>query len=363
MKIAYIQPRLSSRGGAERVLLCFLNAFSKKYDIDILTSEFAPKSAFKEFENYKNNIKVVFPKTIPSNFKFLKHLEGYDLIIASSPTQLVALCNKTPVICYAHSPYRAIRAEFDLPYFFKKNPLVLFFIPLLKILEKKAFERCSYILANSKFTLNNLQRYNLLPDKTPRKVIYPPTNVNVLKKTRWDNYFLYVSRIDPPKRQHLAIQAFNKALKSSNSNYKLILAGSISDAAYYKYLNRIKGPNVEILTNLHNKEVANLYKSAYACLFCAKNEDFGLTPVEAQAFGKIVLVLGEGGCLETVINNKTGFLIKNVDELSKKIIYLIDNPKILRDAAPKCIKNAIKFSERSFVEDFAKVLEAFGENK
>jgi len=364
MKIAYVQPRLNSKGGSERVLLLFLKNFSKKHDIDILTSELDLSSCYDDFKAYKNNIRVAFSRRIPGNLRYLKSIKSYDLIIASSPAQTVAIRTKIPIIAYAHSPYRAIRQEFDLSIFSKNNPLLVFAIPIFAALEKLAFNKCIGIITNSYFTMKNLDKYNLLPENLPRQVIYPAVEIKA-GKPKWKKYFLYISRIDPTKRQHLAIEAFNKVLENNPKyrNFKLILAGHVNNTNYCKYLESIKGPNIEILQNLSDKQLAVLYKSAYACLFCAKNEDFGITPVEAQSFGKMVLVLGEGGCKETIIDDKTGFFVKNTDEFSKKIAYLMENPQILHKAAPNCLKNVRKFSEKAFVDKFAKILEAFEKDK
>jgi glycosyltransferase involved in cell wall biosynthesis len=39
-------------------------------------------------------------------------------------------------------------------------------------------------------------------------------------------------------------------------------------------------------------------------------EDFGMVPVEAQACGRPVIALAEGGALESVVDGVTGILVK-----------------------------------------------------
>lgn len=44
----------------------------------------------------------------------------------------------------------------------------------------------------------------------------------------------------------------------------------------------------------------------------AADEDFGITPVEAQAAGAPVIAYGKGGVLESVVPNRTGvFLVSS----------------------------------------------------
>ena len=65
------------------------------------------------------------------------------------------------------------------------------------------------------------------------------------------------------------------------------------------------GPTVELLGWQDDAAVRDLYSRARALVFCGV-EDFGLTPVEAQASGCPVIALGQGGTLETVIDGETG---------------------------------------------------------
>ena len=68
-------------------------------------------------------------------------------------------------------------------------------------------------------------------------------------------------------------------------------------------------------------EAVQLYQNAKGFLFPGE-EDFGITPLEAQACGTPVIAYGRGGALETVIDNKTGihFREQNVESLKEAII-------------------------------------------
>ena len=90
----------------------------------------------------------------------------------------------------------------------------------------------------------------------------------------------------------------------------------------------------------------------------AKDEDFGITPVEAMSCGTPVIAFNGGGYKETVINNKTGILFDNysIDGL----ITAIKEFESLRQAQGKqisedCIEQAEKFSKERFkneIKDF-----------
>jgi glycosyltransferase involved in cell wall biosynthesis len=59
------------------------------------------------------------------------------------------------------------------------------------------------------------------------------------------------------------------------------------------------------MTQISDKKLLSLYQNCQA-LICPQIEDFGLTPIEAQACGKPVIAFNQGGLTETVIDGKTG---------------------------------------------------------
>jgi glycosyltransferase involved in cell wall biosynthesis len=70
-------------------------------------------------------------------------------------------------------------------------------------------------------------------------------------------------------------------------------------------LKSIAPDNVQVLGMMREPELRWLYAHCQA-LVAASYEDFGLTPVEAMAFGKPSVALRYGGFLETVIEGETG---------------------------------------------------------
>ncbi|MCP4356201.1 MAG: glycosyltransferase family 4 protein [Proteobacteria bacterium] len=81
-----------------------------------------------------------------------------------------------------------------------------------------------------------------------------------------------------------------------------------------------------ILTGNQNKPENFLAASDICLAMSVKPETFGLTPVEAQALGKMVIATKLGGHLETVLDNKTGFFVSHTDfnQWVDKIDYAIN---------------------------------------
>jgi glycosyltransferase involved in cell wall biosynthesis len=183
-------------------------------------------------------------------------------------------------------------------------------------------------------------------------VINPPIETSKLHYNKNGDFWLSVNRLLPPKRVDIQINAFAKL-----TNEKLIIVGSYEQSTnflnYVKYLKQIKPKNVEIKSWVDQKELIELYANCKGFITTAIDEDFGMTPVEAMASGKPVIASNEGGYKETVINNKTGILIDNIDEYKlieaiKKINNDIKiNPQKYKKA---CQEQAKKFDIKVFIK-------------
>ena len=94
-------------------------------------------------------------------------------------------------------------------------------------------------------------------------------------------------------------------------------------------------------------ELPALYaRAAYFVL--PGEEDFGIAPVEAQAAGRPVLALGQGGALETVLPGETGVFFSDASEDSLTDA-LPQIERLAREADPACIRqNALRFGVDRF---------------
>jgi len=108
----------------------------------------------------------------------------------------------------------------------------------------------------------------------------------------------------------------------------------------------IKVKNVELLGRVSNIERNLLYAKSKGFIALAKDEDFGVTPVEAMAAGTPVIAFDGGGFRETVVDGKTGILIKEVSaESLERAIRRFDSIKWQRK---QLIDQARKFSRKVF---------------
>ena len=109
---------------------------------------------------------------------------------------------------------------------------------------------------------------------------------------------------------------------------------------------------------------------ARAFIFAAE-EDFGITPVEAQACGTPVIAYGKGGSLETVrpfgVMNPTGILFDQ--QTPQSVIAAVQHFEKIKDnfVAEDCRNHAMKFSSERFKKEMGEYIsskwEQFEESK
>jgi glycosyltransferase involved in cell wall biosynthesis len=110
-------------------------------------------------------------------------------------------------------------------------------------------------------------------------------------------YVLCVSRLLPYKNVSAVAEAFR-----SLSSERLVIVGA---GPQEPWLRSTAASNVRLVGGIGDSELRWLYRNARA-LVAASNEDFGLTPLEAAAFGKPVAALRWGGFLDTIAEGTTG---------------------------------------------------------
>tara|TARA_B100000686_G_C16750236_1_gene952001 strand:+ start:159 stop:1313 length:1155 start_codon:yes stop_codon:yes gene_type:complete len=305
MKIALVHDWLTGMRGGEKCLEVFCRLFP---EADLFTLLHARGKLSPIIEGMK--IRTSFLQKIPGiedSYRYFLPLmpfavrqfdfNGYDLILSSS--HCVAKGIRRPKdavhLSYCFTPMRYIWDQHDQYFSRKKSGLLtLLFMSLLR----RSFQRwdvktsreVSRFIAISQHVRKRIERHY----GRPADVIYPPVDTHFYspgsEKTVGD-YFLIVSAFAPYKRLDLAVEAFNEL------GYPLKIIGDGQD---YVTLKKMAASNIEFLGRCSDEEIRTWYAGCRAFVFPGE-EDFGITPLEAQAMGRPVIAFARGGALETVI--------------------------------------------------------------
>jgi glycosyltransferase involved in cell wall biosynthesis len=214
----------------------------------------------------------------------------------------------------------------------------------LRVWDFQAAQRPDHVLANSHWTARNIWRSY----RRQATVIYPPVDTDAYRPLApRDDYYLTVSRLVPYKRIGLILEAFR------DLGYPLKVIG---DGPLLQTYRRVAPANAEILGWQPKDRLAELMGRARAFVYMAE-EDFGITPVEAQAAGCPVIAYGRGGVGETVIDGKTGCLFHepSVEALRAAVRRFEESPNAFH--VEDLHRHAERFSRRRFAAEVSDFVE------
>lgn len=348
---------LVTYAGAEKVIAEFISIFpeSDLYSVvDFLSDEnrtlFGNKKAKTTFIQKLPKSRSKYQNYLPLMPLAIEQLDvsKHDIILSSSHAVAKGVLTGPDQlhISYVHSP---IRYAWDLQHQYLreaglnkglKAQAARWLLHKIRMWDYRTANGVDHFVANSQFIARRIKKvYGRTAD-----VIYPPVDVDrfTLNENK-DNYYFTASRMVPYKRIDLIVEAF-----SQMPDRKLVVIGDGSE------MSKIKSKatkNVEILGYQPNHVMQEHMQKAKAFVFAAE-EDFGITPVEAQACGTPVIAFGKGGSLETVrpfgVDNPTGLFFENQNVVD--IIKAInDFENLAEQISPlHCRENAVRFSNERF---------------
>ena len=358
MKIAVLHNFMDNIGGAEIVTLTLVRELNADLYTTNIDEDKIKKMGFEDtlgriFSIGKIPNKAPFRQQLAFlKFRRLNLSNKYDFYIISGDWAMSGVVNNHPNMWYAHSPLNEL---WEFTPFLKKEVLSLWKKPIYDIWvwfnRKLTLSYAKHVdiwVCNSKNTQNRIKKYY----KKDAVVINPPTYTSDYFCEN-NNYWLSVNRLVTHKRIDIQVKALAKL-----PDEKLIIVGSYEKGveqfeSYKKYIDDIKTKNVKIINWVPSKELINLYNNCKGFITTSRDEDFGMSVVEAMASGKPIIAPNEGGYKESIIDNITGILIDDINEVKlveaiKKInSELIVNPDKYKYA---CLEQAKKFDVSEFIK-------------
>ncbi|SIT75003.1 Glycosyltransferase involved in cell wall bisynthesis [Burkholderia sp. b13] len=303
LKVAIVHDWLVVHGGAERVLAQMIDCFPQA-DIFSLVDFLEDRSCLRGKPVHTSFIQKLpmarrkyrgylplFPLAIEQF-----DLSGYDVILSSSYAVAKGVLNGPDQlhVSYVHSP---VRYAWDLQHQYLseagltrgvKSVLARALLHYIRNWDARSANGVDLIAANSRFVARRIRKVY----RRDSTVIYPPVDVEHLRlNTAKEDFYLTASRMVPYKRIDLVVDAFSRMPQR-----KLVVIG---DGPEITKIRALAGPNVTLLGYQSFDVLHSHLQRAKAFVFAAE-EDFGISPVEAQACGTPVIAYGKGGALESV---------------------------------------------------------------
>lgn len=363
IKVSLVLDWLVTYAGAERVVESIIKQYPECDLFSLIDFVADDKREFLLGKKANTSFIQNLPK---AKFKYQKYLplmplaieqldvSNYELVISSSHCVAKGILTGPDQlhISYVHSP---VRYAWDLQHQYLqeaglmtglKGLLAKWILHKIRLWDYRTANGVDHFIANSNFIARRIKKVY----GRESTVIYPPVSINDFEvNSDKEEFYFTASRMVPYKKMDLIVEAFSKM-----PDKKLVVIG---DGSEYKKIAKLaqNHPNIALLGYQPFSVLRDHMQRAKAFVFAAE-EDFGITPVEAQACGTPVIAFGKGGALETVrpigYDDPTGifFATQSVASLRDAVNQFEDNVHLF--TASNCRKNAERFSEERFRREF-----------
>jgi glycosyltransferase involved in cell wall biosynthesis len=354
--VAIVHDYLTQRGGAERVVLSMLKAFP---GAPLYTSLYHAEGTFPAFRSA--DVRTLGLDRLPPlrrrhrlalpllAYAFSRLEVSADVVICSSSGWAHGTTVRGRKLVYCHSPAKWLYSAdryLGASGALKKAPLALL-RPYLLRWDRDAARSAHRYFTNSTYVREQVVAlYGIEP-----RVLAPPYAVDPGgARRRADElepgYVLCVSRLLPYKNVGAVVAAFRDLPER-----RLVVVGTGPEESR---LRALATANVRFLGSVSDERLRWLYANCSAVV-AASQEDYGLTPLEAAAFGKPAAVLRWGGFLDTVLEGKTGVFFESptADAVRAAVADVA-----ARDWDGQAIEDhAGRYSEQRFIERLRRVVE------
>ena len=344
-RVALVHDFLLDLRGGERVflVLCELfpdaDVFSPVYDANGTEGRFEARGVAASWLNRLRPTSKTFRALLPLYPRAVESLDlsAYDLILTSSSAWSHGAVARPGQyhLCYCHNPFRYAWDQRDEA-LAGRDPITA--AALTRIFERwRGWDRrvsaeVDRYVANGAITRERIARCF----GRASGMVHPPVDTGRFSVGQPGESFVVLSELMPHKRIDVTVQACSKL------GLPLTVIG---DGPDLDRLRSLAGAKTEFTGRISDSEVADLLSGCAALIQCA-TEEFGIASVEAQAAGRPVLALAEGGALETVAPGRTGEHFARPDVETLMAALRSFDPS--RYEAEDCRAQAQRFSRAAF---------------
>ena len=353
--VALVHDYLTQRGGAERVVLSMLKAFP---NATLYTSLYLPDGTFPEFRwadirplplDRVHVLRRHHRLALPLLAGAFSHLDVHaDVVLCSSSGWAHGVHTDGRKVVYCHAPARWLyQSDRYLGAGHAMTRGILTALsPGLRRWDSQAARSADRYLTQSRSVRDWIKAlYGIEAEILPAPYRLTPDAPRSAIPNIAPGFHLCVSRLLPYKNVDVAISAF-----ASLPDERLVVVGQGPEATR---LRRRASSNVTLLGPVSDAQLVWLYAGC-AAVISTSYEDYGLTALEAAAFGKPVAALRFGGFLDTVVEEVTGtlFAVPDRDELLRALKRL----KAQNFDAKTIRAHARRYSEDQFVTRLRQVV-------
>jgi glycosyltransferase involved in cell wall biosynthesis len=356
-RVAFVQDHLVQRGGAERGLLSMLKAAP---DADVYASFYHPDACYPEFRDIpmrtlpldrigplRRHHRMALP-LLPAAISRWRVEADVVVCGTSGWAQGVRTDGRKIVYCYALTRWLY---EVEAYLKFRGVPSRAMLAALRPYLAR--WDRMTMSTAHRFVTEGTVMRDRLREIYGVEAEIVPlPNALDVDGPQRSvegvePGFFLCASRLVPYKNIDAVVAAFARLPAE-----RLVIAG---DGPLSATLRAMRPSNVVLNGVTSDDQLRWLYANCAATVSAAY-EPFGLTPIEAAAFGKPSVVLRGGGFVDTVEEDETGVFFE--EPTPAAVAAAISRFGCSSFRTSRILAKATEYGEPLFVERIRDVIQS-----
>ncbi len=262
-----------------------------------------------------------------------------------------------------------ISNKFSIPYIFTSHSLGVF----LEGYNKERADCEKIVMSSSQFiTASTSYEETLISDSyqidsQKIKQIKPGVDSELFspdQSTNRENIFLSIGRIQQQKGQLKTLKFLN-SFKEIETDFKCYFVGGPSGSSGEEYLLELKkivkdlslDSYVKFLGNLPQVDITNLLNRSKLLIHTSQYETFGLVAIEANSMGVPVLTTNTGSMKEIIVNNKNGYLVKdlfdsNVNTFVKELLL---NDKKFEEISEYCLEKSKEYDWSNTTKELEKL--------
>ena len=169
------------------------------------------------------------------------------------------------------------------------------------------------------------------------------------KKINFNRKKIIIWSVQREKGLDETIRIWKKYIYPNNNKIKFYIFG-INKDKYKKELKKLNKYNIFFYGRVAKEKLRDVYNKSLAMICLGYDETFCLNALEANASGLPILTFGKTALKDYSINNYNSYILKNFDELSKKIISISN-----KDINKKIIINSVKNAKRYQINKIVKL--------
>ncbi|GAC1441343.1 MAG: glycosyltransferase family 4 protein [Mycobacteriales bacterium] len=315
-EVVIVHDYLTQRGGAERVVLSMCKAFP---GARLLTSIYNPETTYPEFKDlrvetsalnanpvFRHDPRLAFPLLAGV---FRRWEVSADVVLASSSGWAHGISTNAPKVVYCYNPPRWLyqREEYVRGLSSVGKVALASLSKRLQVNDKRrAAEAAHYVTLSSVVQKRIRAVYG-----RPSTIVAPPVVLSAEQPQEAvadiePGYLLTISRPRSYKNVDVICQAI-----AERPNERLVVVGPLPRPPTGGRWTS----NVISVGRVSDAGLRWIYQHCRAVV-AASHEDFGLTPLEGNCFGKPAMVLQAGGFLDTLVPEQTGIFFDQVSVTS-----------------------------------------------